>query len=281
MSVNVKRLELQDVMSLFKTVLEKHMNIPRLGIRDFIELICRLVYRYEQWKNKIDMLLTIPEFNAFVNVLEQHNVEIVYTRYGDFLDCLTFRIDNEDLATVCEDPELERYEKRVTFLNLDKLSKYVKLTFRIVNYKGEHLSSYVNDVPTFSTFSSLPIYYVLHVSKLGLQDLLNGIYAGLILSKDQVNEDLVALGILMMYRDVSALAHAHYFASINDVQRISTLMYRSVLQEDDKRLTLSVNGKLLLSGVKVNGVMMKITYMNVLGFLQQGVEPWMVKLCVA
>ncbi len=279
-TANVRDLSLQDVMRLFEKAVRHHVPFPKLDIRDFLELACRLGYRYEEWQGKLDLTMTIYEFNAFVNILEQHNVEILYSRYGNFLDCLTFRI-GRDLATICEDPELGREEKRITFLDLESLSRYVKISFRIVTYRGEHLSAYVKDVPVYSTFTTMPVYYVLQVSKLSIQDLLSGVFASLVLARDEVNDDAVALGILMTRRDVSGLGYAHYFVSISDLQRACQCVDDVILQEDDRKVSLVIEKRRILTGVRVDKSMLRILYMDVIGLLQHGIEPWMVKLCVA
>ncbi len=278
----VRRLTLKRLINLTKNIFQKYHTLPiDLSLRGIIENACRVGYRENEWKGYVNLFIDLPNFNNISEILKSRNVYLIYTKYGEYLDCISYRDrDGTEMAVICEDPDLDSRLKRVTFLDLDRLEKYISIKFKIIGRRGEKTSNYILELPEIYTDVNVPIYYIMRLTGIDLRTLAWSVIAALILGKDLITDSTLALGILISNRDIIEVENTRFFMTDNEIDKIVEYSPDIIVQEKDRVITLSRDGKTIMKFIRIGSSILKMTYIDFIGLLMVGVELRPVRLFI-
>ncbi len=277
-----QKITLHRLVTLVRNIYSKFKIFPiDISIRSVVEWICRLTYTYSEWKDMLNMYIEISNFNDLCEILREKKLHLIYTRYGTYLDCISFRdYDGSEIITICEDPELKKEFKRIVILNLERILKYVKVRIKVIARRGLKIGNYIFEIPEYSTYFTIPIYYILHVGGINEKLLTWAIYSSIALSREIINDSMIALGILFFNRELIEVDYARFFMTDFEIRKIVEYIPDIMIREKDRILTLTYRGKDLLRSIRVGSSILKLTYLDYLEFLLNGVEIRPVRLFI-
>ncbi|NPA23084.1 MAG: hypothetical protein GXO23_02135 [Crenarchaeota archaeon] len=278
----VRRLTLKRLINLTKNIFQKYRTLPiDLSLRGIVEAACRVGYRDDEWRGYLHLFVDLANFNNISEILKSRNVYLIYTKYGQYLDCISYRDhDGTEMAVICEDPDLNGKLKRVTFLDLDRIEKYIDIRFRIICRRGTRTTNYIFELPEISTDVNVPVYYIMRLTGIDLRTLAWSVIAALILGKDIITDSTLALGILLSTRDVIEVEHARFFMTDSEIDRIVEYTPDIIVQEKDKVVTLSRDGKIIMRLIRIGSSILKMVYIDFIGLLMIGIELRPVRLFI-
>ncbi len=278
----VRRLTLKRLINLTKNIFQKYRTLPiDLSIRGVVENACRIVYRENEWSGYINLFIDLANFNDLSEILKSRNVYLIYTKYREYLDCISYRDqDGSEIAIICEDPDLDGRLKRIMLLDLERLEKYIDVKFRIIARKGNRTINYVLELPEINTDINVPIYYIMRLSGIDLKTLAWSVIAALILGKDLITDSTLALGVLLSTRDVIEIEHSRFFMTDSEIDKIVEYSSDIIVQEKDRVITLSRDGKIVMRLIRIGSSILKIVYIDLIGLLMMGIELRPVRLFI-
>jgi len=278
----VRRLTLKRLINLTKNIFQKYRTLPiDLSIRGIVENACRIIYRENEWRGYINLFIDLANFNDLSEILKSRNIYLIYTKYGEYLDCISYRDhDGSEIAIICEDPELDGRLKRIMLLDLERLEKYIEVKFRIIAKRGNRTINYVLELPEINTDINVPVYYIMRLSGIDLKTLAWSVIAALILGKDLVTDSTLALGVLLSTKDVIEIEHSRFFMTDSEIDKIVEYSSDIVVQEKDRVVTLSRNGKIVMRLIRIGSSILKIVYIDLVGLLMIGIELRPVRLFI-
>jgi hypothetical protein len=278
----VRRLTLKRLINLTKNIFQKYRTLPiDLSIRGIVENACRITYRENEWRGYINLFIDLANFNDLSEILKSRNIYLIYTKYGEYLDCISYRDhDGSEIAIICEDPELDGRLKRIMLLDLERLEKYIEVKFKIIAKRGNRTINYVLELPEINTDINVPVYYIMRLSGIDLKTLAWSVIAALILGKDLVTDSTLALGVLLSTRDVIEVEHSRFFMTDSEIDKIVEYSSDIVVQEKDRVVTLSRNGKIVMRLIRIGSSILKIVYTDLVGLLMMGIELRPVRLFI-
>ncbi len=277
-----RRLPLQKLITLVKDIYSRFKIFPiDIGIKSIIEWICRITYRFEDWKDLINIYINITNFNDLCEILRQKKLNLIYTRYGIYLDCISFRdYDGSEIITICEDPELKQEYKRIVILSLERLTKYVRVKIRLIASKGSKISNYVPEIPELYTQYSIPIYYILHLAGINETMMTWSIVASLMLSREIISDSVLALGILLFNKELIEIENARFFLTDLEIRNITDFIPNIMIREKDRVITLTYDGKNIIRSIRIGSSILKVVYLDYVELLLNGIELRPVRLFI-